>query len=53
MIFETTVSCFESQANDAKYDVATWNLTTAIWGIRLRFTGSQTKCNNLIHFTLL
>jgi hypothetical protein len=33
--------------------VATWNITTAIWGIRLFFTGSQTKYNNLINFTLL
>jgi hypothetical protein len=30
IIFETTVSCFESQANATNYDVATWNITTAI-----------------------
>lgn len=30
IILLTTVSCFESQANAAKYDVATWKITTAI-----------------------
>ena len=30
IIFETTVSCFENPANAANYDVAMWNITTAI-----------------------